>query len=254
MTSIGLDHLFAAILPSAAADPDRPLYAVLPVPKHEDYFIGRDGEGRACLLIAAGDNHSRLHPPIRLENLDVQFALRCHLRKNNEPERDGTFTVVCCRLPDPEIVRYFLSVCETILHLAGTRPAEHDIAEAVNRLAAIFQRMQRPPSRPVNGLFGELYLLWRSANPARAIAAWRGDDSARFDFSDGDIRVDVKVASGKVRVHTFSYEQCNPPPGTIAVVGSLFAERASGGMALRSIFDYIEARVRDEARPCFQAA
>jgi hypothetical protein len=241
MTGVRLDHLFAAIPPLAAANPDRPLYAVLPV--DESYFIGRDGGGRACLLIAARDNHARLHPPIRLENLDVQFALRCHLRRGDGPERDGTFTVVCCRSPDPETVRYFLSVCETILRVAGVRPTGHDIAEAVNRLAAIFQRMQRPPSRPVNGLFGELYFLWRSANPARAITAWRGDDGARFDFSDGDIRVDVKAASGTVRVHTFSYEQCNPPSGTIAVVGSLFAERASGGIALRSIFDDIVARI-----------
>lgn len=243
MTGVSLDHLFAAIAPPAAGDPDRPLYAVLPVPGHESYLIGRDDGGRACLLIAAVDDQTRLQPPIRLENLDVQFELRCHLRRDGEPERDGTFTVICCRSPDPETIRYFLSVCETILRAAGDRPAGPGIAEAVNRLAAIFQKMQRPPNRPVNGLFGELYFLWRNANPARAITAWRGDDAAPFDFSDGDIRLDVKAAGGKLRAHTFSYEQCNPPPGTIAVVASLFAERASSGISLRSIFDDIAARI-----------
>ena len=241
--SVTLDHLYSVITPPPAGDADRPLYAVLSVPGHESYFIGRDEGGRACLLIAAGDNRTRLNIPIRLENLDVWFGLRCLLRRGNEPESDGTFTVICCRSSDPETIRYFLSVCETILRVAGVRPTGHAIAETVNRLAAIFQRMQRPPSRPVNGLFGELYFLWRSASPARAITAWRGDDAARFDFSDGDIRIDVKAASGNIRAHTFSYEQCNPPSGTIAVVASLFAERASGGMALRSIFDAITARI-----------
>ena len=238
-----LENIFQAIPPLSGGDPDRPLYAVMPVPGHESYFIGKDSDARACLLVAATDRAAKLQPPIRLETLDVQFDLRCHLRKNREPEREGIFTVIRCRSPDKETIRYFLSICETILRMVGDRPSGREIAEAVNRLTAIFQKMQRPPTRPVNGLFGELYLLWRSGNPVRALTAWRGDDTAQFDFSDRDIRLDVKAASGRLRVHAFSYEQCNPPPGTIAVVASLFAERTSGGVALRSILDETAARV-----------
>lgn len=47
----------------------------------------------------------------------------------------------------------------------------------------------------------------------------------------------------RVRAHTFSYEQCNPPPGTIAIVASLFVERASGGISLRSLILEIEESV-----------
>ena len=238
----GLEDIFQTIPPLSGGDPDRPLYAVMPVPGHESYFIGKDGEARACLLVGAADRAAKLQPAIRLESLDVQFDLRCHSRKNREPERDGTFTVIRCRSPDKETIRYFLSVCETILRMAGDRPSGCEIAEAVNRLTAIFRKMQRPPARPVNGLFGELYLLWRSGNPVRALTAWCGDDTARFDFSDGDIRLDVKATSGRLRAHAFSYEQCNSP-GTIVVVASLFAERTSGGVALRSILDEIAVRV-----------
>jgi len=117
------------------------------------------------------------------------------------------------------------------------------MATAVNRLAAIFQRMQKPPSRPVNGLFGELYIIWRSGNAVRTVGAWRTDDTARFDFSDGDVRLDVKATGGRLRTHTFSYEQCNPPPGTIAVVASLLVEQAAGGMALQTMIDEIGARI-----------
>ncbi len=252
MTAVSLIDIFAAVPQLPAGDPDRPLYAVLPVPGQGSYFIGKDGDGHACLLVATTDRLGGLQPPIRLESLDVQFELHCHLRKDREPEREGTFTVIRCRSPDRETIRYFLSVCETILRIGGDQPTAREIAGAINRLAAIFQKMQRPPARPVNGLFGELYLLWRSANPVRAVAAWRSDDTARFDFSDGDIRLDVKTASGGLRVHTFSYEQCNPPPGTIAVVASLFAERASGGIALRSIIDEIAARIAAHADLVFK--
>jgi Putative PD-(D/E)XK family member, (DUF4420) len=239
----GLEEIFKAIPPLPASDTDRPLYAVMPVPGHSSYFIGRDSDGRACLLVATGQGGSRVQAPIRLESLDVQFDLRCYLKRKGEADQEGTFTVIRCRAGDAETVRYFLSVCDTIVQMGGDNPTRPQVASAVNRLAAIFQKMQKPPSRPLNGLFGELYILWRSGNAVRAVNAWRLDDTARFDFSDGDVRLDVKATTGRLRVHTFSYEQCNPPPGTIAVVASLHVEQAAGGMALRSIVDEIGARI-----------
>ena len=103
--------------------------------------------------------------------------------------------------------------------------------------------MHKPPTRPVKGLFGELFLIWDSGNPVKALSAWRMDDTARFDFADGDIRLDVKATGGRVRTHTFSYEQCSPPPDTIAVVASLFVERSPGGITLRSLIGQIETRI-----------
>jgi hypothetical protein len=38
-----------------------------------------------------------------------------------------------------------------------------------------------------------------------------------------------------MRTHTFSYDQGNPPPGTIAIAASLFAERTSGGVSLQEL-------------------
>lgn len=237
MSTPSLADIFAAVPPLTASEPDRPLYAVLPVPGCRSYYVGKDGEGCACLLVATANRMARLQPPIRLESLDVQFEFHCHLRKDREPEREGAFTVIRCQSPDRETIRCFLSVCEIILHAGGEQPTAREIAKAVNRLAGIFQKMQKLPSRPVNGLFAELYILWRNAGPVKAVAAWRSDDGACFDFSDGDIRIDVKGASGRQRAHTFSYDQCNPPPGTVAIVASLLVERASGGVALRFIID-----------------
>ncbi|MBI4480213.1 MAG: PD-(D/E)XK motif protein [Acidobacteria bacterium] len=237
-----LDDIFDAIAPPEGG-PDKPIYAVTPLPGHESYFVGKDREGHACLLVTAAERAGKPTPPIRLENLDVQFELRCFVKRNKEAERTGVFTVIRCRSLEKETTRYFLSVCNTIVGLIGDKPQQREVASAVHRLAAIFQRMQRPPARPVNGLFGELYVIWRSANPVRAVAAWRVDETARFDFSEGDIRIDVKVTAGRVRTHTFSYEQCNPPPGTMPVVASLFAEQSPDGISLRHLMREIEAKI-----------
>ena len=151
-----------------------------------------------------------------------------------------------------EITRYFLFVCETMLRVLGEQPTRADIARAVNRLAAIFQRVRQPSARSLNGLFGELFLLLKSRNTAAALSAWRAHNSARFDFSDGDIRLDVKATSGRNRIHTFSYDQCNPPSGTVAIVASLRTEQAAGGVSVYSIMNQIEALVSSSIELVFK--
>jgi len=239
LMTVSLNTLFETIGVPTSDDMAKPLYAVLPVPGYQSYFIGKDRDSRACLLVATIDDSQRQPSPIRLESLDVQFELPCRLKKERELAKNGRFTVIRCRSLDGETVRYFLSVCEVVLRTIGDNPARREIASAVHRLAVIFQKTQKPPARTVNGLFGELYLLSRSSNPARALTAWRIDDAARFDFVDGDVRLDVKTTSSRERTHIFSYEQCNPPPGTIAVAASMFVERVSRGISLRSLLDHI---------------
>jgi hypothetical protein len=237
--ALALGPLFDG-LPAVSAD--RLIYSVGPIPGYPAYFIGRDNEGKACLLISVSEQDKRQHAPIRLESLEVLFEVPSLIRRAGKVV-EGTFTVVRCRSTDPEIIRYFLSVAETLLRILGPMPERVAVGSAVNRLAHIFQRLQNPPARPVNGLFGELFLIRQSRNPFHVIAAWRPQDTSRFDFNTGDIRLDVKTASGRRRTHTFSYEQCNPPSGTLAIAASLFAERAAGGLSLRDLIREIEGLV-----------
>ena len=242
-----MEALFAAIHAPDANNAGKSAYAVAPVPEYKGCYVGKDRDSYACLLIATASNAGRRRAPIRLENLDVQFALRCQVRTSHGPATAGTFTVIMCRSRDTQTTRYFLSVCETVLRLAAKPSDQQDISSTVHRLAAMFRKMQKPPARSVIGLFGELYLIWRSADPVRTLAAWRIDEVARFDFSDGEFRLDVKAASGRVRAHTCSYEQCNPPFGTTAVAASLFVERVAAGLSLRSLIEQIEAVVGQPA-------
>jgi len=243
--SVSLNTLFETIVAPVGGDSAKPLYAVLPVPDYQSYFVGKDRDSYACLLITTAD-YSRRQPPIRLESLDVQFGLHCHIKKAHELDQEERFTVVRCRSRDQETVRYFLFICNAVLHIVGDRPLQHTVASAVHRLAAIFQKMQKPPARTVNGLFGELYLISRSTNPIRTLTAWRTDETARFDFVEGDVRIDVKTTTGRVRTHSFSYEQCDPLSNTLSIVASMFVERVSKGIKLRTLIDDITAIIASD--------
>jgi Putative PD-(D/E)XK family member, (DUF4420) len=234
-----LDRLYHQLISVPSADATRLIYSVAALTTYPGCFVGKDSHDRACILIAVADRDVRHHAPIRLESLDVQFDVRTLIKTQGQVS-EGIFTVLRCRSPEPELVRYFLSISETILRILGAQPTRSAIAQAVNRLAIIFQRLQSPPTRSINGLFGELFIIRHSRSPSRVLTAWRPKDSSRFDFSSADARLDVKTASGRMRTHTFSYDQCNPPPGTVAMVASLFVEQTASGASLREFILAIE--------------
>ena len=237
-------HIVEAIDPPAVDASGKPIFSVVPVTGSTNYYIGKDSESLVCLLISTAAGETRnVYPTIRLESLDAQFDLKCRVNKQNMAPIEGTFTVIRCRDSDSEITRYFLSVCELVIRVLGGHPKQAEIANVVNRLAAIFQKIKRPPTRPLLGLFGELYLIMRSGDAVKTLSSWRSDERSRFDFSTGDVRLEVKVTTSRTRRHTFSYDQCNPPSGTIAVVASLQAEEASGGIEVQTIVERIEARI-----------
>ncbi|MXQ08015.1 PD-(D/E)XK motif protein [Alphaproteobacteria bacterium GH1-50] len=243
MNSAGLIGIFDGITAPNNETSSSPIFAARQVPGSECYFVGKDANSQACLLVATMDGSGRNPPPIRLESLDAQFELICQITDADGQMAEGRFTVVRCRSRDVETIRYFLSVCGVLIRHLGDLPSRSDLASAVQRIASIFQSLRKPPVRSLNGLFGELFLISRSRNPERSVAAWRIDEGARFDFSVGDVRLEVKTSAGRARKHVFSYEQCNPPSGTEAIVASLLVERIPGGLSLANLITDIETRI-----------
>ena len=233
-----LYEIFEAIT-RATAESDRPFYSVAAVPGFAGCFIGRDNEDSASILFQVATSDRRQQAPLRLANLEVLFGLQCSI-KHTGMTSQGAFTVLRCRAIEREIIRYFFTIGETLLRLLGSNPTPAALSDAVNRFVIIFQKLQKPPMRSVVGLLGELFVIRQSYDSGRMLSAWRATDNSRFDFSADDVRIDVKATLGRVRAHTFSYEQCNPPPGTLALAASMFVEQISGGPSLRNLIEEIE--------------
>jgi hypothetical protein len=189
---------------------------------------------------------SAARAPVRLAAIEVSFAVPCRIAISDEPERTEILTAVCCTSPDAEIQRYFAHVCETILRIIGEQPALRTIIDAVARLVDLFQKLSRPSKRSVTGLVGELLVIHLSASPAAAVQAWRSTADERFDFSAGDLRLEVKASSTRQRAHSFSFEQCTPPAGTTGILISLFVESSGGGLSVLELMQRIESQLGAE--------
>ena len=239
MAAAALHDLFASLTPAPATPGDTPAYSVAGIPSHVGYFVGKDRDGAACILIAVSKSGLRRRAPIRLEKLEVVFGLDCLVRQSGRTSEDS-FTVIRCRDEQGGIVRYFFSVGETLIGMLGNGPSDAAIASAVNRMAQMFQKLQAPSRQSLTGLLGELLFIRESGDPRRMLSAWRAVQTSRYDFSAGDVRLDVKAATGRVRSHVFSYDQCSPPPGTVAIAASLFIEQVASGTAFRDVLSAVE--------------
>jgi hypothetical protein len=236
-----LNRIFDALLPVRVAS-DQLVYSVGRIARFPGYLVGRDSGGRGCILISVANPPGYRQAPIRLEYLEVEFEVRSRVTEENISS-EGTFTVLRCRSDDSEVIRYFFGIAEAFIQILGIEPTKAAVAEAVVQFARIFQRLVAPPLRSVVGLYGELFLIQQARNPIKALTSWRVQDSSRFDFTAGDLRLDVKATSGRIRIHTLTYDQCNPPVGTSALIASLFVEVTPTGSSLRELIEKIETIV-----------
>ncbi|HED12885.1 MAG TPA: PD-(D/E)XK motif protein, partial [Gammaproteobacteria bacterium] len=229
--------------PSSIKDGDTTRYHVKPVPEMMTHYFGRDSNGYPCLLLRSADSTTKA--PIRLSEIEVRFAIPCRILLSDGSERTETLAAIICTTSDAVTQDYFAHVCETILRIVGPTPSLQDVIEAVRRLVDLFQKLARPSSRSVIGLFGELYAIHRASSPQVAVEAWRSTIDDRFDFSIEDIRLEVKASSTRQRAHNFSLEQCTPPPETVGVLISLFVETSGGGLSVLELVERIERQLDD---------
>lgn len=212
------------------------------------WFVAIDEFSYPCVIISVSDSEHLRFAPINLQNLEVQFHIPCSFKvaenKNNKSE--SKCSVLRLKTHDPDIRRVFFSVCASIKAMLGEAPADADLSSALRRLAEIFRSLLDLPSRSVTGLFGELVFILNSAAPKATIRAWRNDPMERYDFSSGDLKIEVKSSANRRRIHEFSYEQCAVVSDSLYLIASLFTERSTGGSSIEELRESIESRIAND--------
>lgn len=235
---MNLHSLYKTILLPASAG-GVSTYSVKEVEAAPSYLLGKDASARPALLVQTA-TIGRLLPAIKLKSFEAYFGVQCSLQNQTSGTTSARLAVIVCPAQDDETIRFFLSVCTSLIGLVGNRPEPDTLWAVANRIASLFQKLSRPPTRSVNGLFGELLTIWRSIDPVAMTEMWRAGPQARFDFAGVNLRVDVKTTTGRVRSHILSFEQANPPAGTLAIIASMFIERVGNGLSLGALLRDIE--------------
>lgn len=119
----------------------------------------------------------------------------------------------------------------------GPTPTSAAVRRAISGLVDLFQALTAPAQKSIQGIWAELFLIRKSADPRLVAAAWHKGAAEHFDFASGPQRIEVKSSSNRRREHNFSLAQLTSPGPSRVVIASLFVERAGGGVSLRRLFD-----------------
>ena len=104
----------------------------------------------------------------------------------------------------------FLEVISLILPSFETAD-DQDIVNLINHLVEVFQFLGSQSKKTALGLWGELFVIWRSLDLERVTKSWHSSISERYDFGAETQRIEVKTTTGP-RSHFFSFEQLAPSP------------------------------------------
>ena len=206
------------------------------------HMAALSSDGRPCLLVRTVGSRGTRPTPLVLTGLVTKFATPCTVSVHGRLPESLRVTVLECTAPEDARL-HFAEFAGTFLRLLGPSPTTEAAAEIVARFAAIFAALACPSRQSVTGLIGELMILLLANDPATAVACWRATAQDRFDFSAPDARAECKAASTRLRVHSFSWEQSNPPAGIPALATSMYVEASGGGTSVRELLDRIEARL-----------
>lgn len=192
---------------------------------------------------AAGQSDTR--NDIELRFVGVQFARECEIGVDGGGHANGTFSIVRLEENDPDLVRVFLRLLEeTFCGDALTPLTNREISERILELANLFSQLEHS-AKDLLGLWGELLIISRAADPAAAAQRWCLDQNAKYDFVCDGFALEVKTTLKSSRVHRFALAQLRPNGELAIYVASIQAIQAHGGTTVSELMDRILEVITD---------
>ena len=209
-----------------------------------NHKLGVSAEGFPKFFVCTNDSVSSIHNT-SLEILTVEYNLPCTF-VDDEISEPHHYTVITLRSLEQNLQAEFIDIVLMMVGRLVAMPSKREISIEVENLIYIFSAMTCPPKKQIQGLWAELLVIERSRFPETIINAWHSDPNAKYDFTLGRDKVEVKSTSGEERKHHFSLDQLNPSHHSRLLIASVIVRESghgNGGMSVSELRDKICERV-----------
>lgn len=235
-------QLFESLDPPSETHAEGTTYSAAPLPSTPSIRVGKNEAGNAAFLVVTQPD-SPMRPPITLQHLTIQHRVRCSLIRPSAGPEVGDFTIIQLDDATFELTSYFLDVVGELLTSLGRDARQTSVSLAVEGVAELFQAAGHPGVKPSRGLWAELFLISRSADPSTLVTAWHAAPGEVWDFASGRERLEVKCTAGFRREHHFSYEQLRQPIEVEIAVCSMFVRPSSAGPTIGRLISDIRVQL-----------
>ena len=204
--------------------------------------IAKDAEGRPAIVSSFPDS-GREALTRRLRNLIYIPRQAIEVQATNAPAREVAAAILLCSSSDPVLQEYFLRAVDAFLideHIETQR----DFDRRIQGVVELFVAIEGQGRMSIQGVWGELFVIWQSADVGAAINAWHADRSGTFDFSNGRTKLEVKTSVTGRREHVFQLEQLRDSCENPCVVASILLQDDPEGESVADLVDAIATRWR----------
>ncbi len=237
-------EIFQTLKEQSAGNTDGGI-SVASLPSVAHHKIGVSANGQPIFFIKCEASAKANLLDSNLEFIAVQFNRECQLSNNQQNVEKGVYTVIYLKTDSIDFQAYFLEVILLVIKKLPAKPTLQELKIEVEKLIELFSKFSRPATKTVQGLWGELFVIAQSKNPAYLIQAWHSSAADKFDFNDGIDKIEVKSTSKTKRIHHFSIEQLNPNPNSELIIASVFVVETGVGESIFDLVKRIEQKIKD---------
>lgn len=210
-----------------------------------DIYLAKNKEEKNCFLIRVQFENKPFRAP-DLKDIQVIYQVRCTIETEEGLDTDD-FTIIEFTANDNFKQELFFSQMQSIFEKIEFPCKTSEISTLLETLFSLFKLLSRPGKSKKQGLWAELYLIYKSKDPRKLIQYWHINSNERYDFSDGKYRLEVKsCGTSNYRKHKFSYRQSNPPKNTEVLIASVIAEEVSVGLSIKALYDSLVDCIEDD--------
>lgn len=207
--------------------------------------LGRSQDGYPKFFVHTNSAASTVQNVIR-EILSVEYNVPCELVDNDGNHHEDNFSIITLRTQDKALQEYFIEIFTMMLKKMPQTPSMRELSIEVENLITIFSALSNQPKKKIQGLWSELLVIEQSSQPETLINAWHSSPSAKYDFTMGRDKIEVKSTSSEERVHKFSMDQINPSSNSRLIIASTIVREsapAADGLSVKGLYDRICERV-----------
>ena len=235
-------NLYELYQQTLATEIDNDSYNVVSMGEGSPHRIGCSSSKTPMLFIECCNNEKV--SDIKLSLFRVLFNRKCALVDVEKRTREEkTFSIIEMKSTDEELVKYFFQVLSIVLQKLPNKPVVSELKQEVSKVIEIFKLPPKFSKEVVRGLWAELLIIEKGADPEYLLKAWHEDPEDKYDFNDSIDKLEVKSTKGDFRIHVFSIEQLNPNPSSKLLIASVFVNAVGEGVSIFDLEDSIDKRV-----------
>ena len=213
-----------------------------PLPFNVNHKIGISSKGYPLFFVECID--FEITPNIDLELISVQFNQLCRLI-DEEVSSEGRYTIISLKTTNPDFLKYFIDVTCLILQRMSKRPSHKEVTTELTKLIDLFKVFSKPSRKTIQGLWAELLVIERATDPVYMLQSWHVSPEDKYDFNDGNDKIEVQCTTNTQRRHRFSYEQLTPNSKSQLLVVSVVTTKTRKGKNIFDLKDSITKKVQD---------